>query len=55
MRPVCEEDDSYIYKDRPFKRVRCQGEKDEKLVVTSDHIIFKGNYFMWCKGYGKNR
>ena len=42
MRCVCEEYDCYLDQDRPFKRARRQGEKDEGLVVTGDHIIFKG-------------
>ena len=42
MRRVCEEDDCYLDEDRPFKRDRRQGEKYENLVVTSDHIVFKG-------------
>ena len=41
MRYVCEEDDCYLDKYRPFKRSRFQEEKYEDLVVTSDNIIFK--------------
>ena len=43
-RRVCEEVDCYLHGYLPFKRTRRQGEKDENLVVTSDHIIFKGNF-----------
>ena len=43
MRRVYEEDDCYLDEDLPFKIFRLQGEKDENLVVTRDHIIFKGN------------
>ena len=41
MRRVCEEDYWYLDEDRPFKRSRRQGEKDENLVVTSYRIILK--------------
>ena len=40
-RRVCEEDDCYLDEYRPFKRARRKGEKDENLVVTSDHIRLK--------------
>ena len=40
-RRVCEEYDCYLDEDRPFKRTRQQGDKYEKLVVTSEHIRFK--------------
>ena len=42
MRCVYEDDEFYLDKYRPFKRSRLQGEKYENLVVTSDHIKFKG-------------
>ena len=45
MRHVCEEDDFYLDKDSSFKRARLQGEKDENIVITSDHIRFKGKSF----------
>ena len=41
MRRFCEEDDCYLDEDCHFKRARRQGDKDENLVLKSDHIIFK--------------
>ena len=43
-RHVCEEDDCYLDNDSPIKRSRRQGEKDENLFVTNDHIIFKRKF-----------
>ena len=43
-RLVCEEDDCYIGRYRPFKRVLHQGDKYENIIITSDHIIFKGKF-----------
>ena len=59
-RCVWEEYDWYLYKDRPLKRARRQGEKDEKLVVTSDHIRFKIKFLhvvniIWQEIYAKDR
>ena len=51
---VYEEDDYYLENNCPFKRSHLQVEKHKNLVVASDHIIFKGNSFMWRKRYGKN-
>ena len=36
--------DRYIDEDFPFKRACLQGEKDENIFVTSDHIIFKRKF-----------
>ena len=41
MRHVCEDYEFYLDKHYPFIRVRCQGEKYENLVVTSELIISK--------------
>ena len=47
MRPVCEEDDCYLDKDRPFKRVRRQGDKYEKLLLQVTILHSKENYIVW--------
>ena len=44
IKRVCEEDDWYLDKDRPFERSCRKGKKDENIVVTSYHIIFKGKF-----------
>ena len=43
-RHVCEEDDWYIDKDRPFKTSCRQGERDEDLFVTSYPNKLKGKF-----------
>ena len=40
MRHVCEEDNFYLDEYCPFKRACFRG--DEDLVVTCDHVKFKG-------------
>ena len=52
MRPVCEEDDCYLDKERPFKRARRQAEKYETLLLQVTVLYSKENSFVWCKGYG---
>ena len=42
MRHFCEEDGCYIDEYCNFKRACRHGYKDQNIVVTSDHIIFKG-------------
>ena len=42
MMPVCEEDYFYLDRGIPFKIFHNQGERDEYLIVTSDHVKFKG-------------
>ena len=42
MRRVCENYDCYLDKNCSLKRDRLQEDKNEYLVVTSDHIRFKG-------------
>ena len=54
MRRVCEEDDCYLDGYRPFKISHYQGNKYENLVIKIDHLIFKGNSFVWCKWYVNN-
>ena len=41
IRRVYEEDDYFVDKYCVFKRAICQGDKDEDLVVTCDHIKSK--------------
>ena len=48
-RRVSEEDECYLDEYSTFKRTHYQGENDEELLFTSEHIIFKRKLFHGVK------